>query len=170
MLKKILVLFTILYMIKYKLEKEMNFMKKNKKIILILLGIFCVLYIFFNSSQNFNTSNLRSYNIINKFNIGNVERQYIANKILRKIAHIMEYMGLTLVILIILKSFKLNKEYIILTSLLLCVLIGLEDEYYQSFIPGRSSKVLDVFVDFLGGILAIIFYNIGKYIIKKIKR
>ena len=157
-------------MIKYKLEKEMNFMKKNKKIILILLGIFCVLYIFFNSSQNFNTSNLRSYNIINKFNIGNVERQYIANKILRKIAHIMEYMGLTLVILIILKSFKLNKEYIILTSLLLCVLIGLADEYYQSFIPGRSSKVLDVFVDFLGGILAIIFYNIGKYIIKKIKR
>lgn len=142
-------------------------MKKNKKLILIFLALLWVFYIFFNSNQDYNASNLRSYNIISKFNIGNYQIQYIANKVLRKIAHVIEYMVFTLIILNILKSLKIKNGYRILISLFLCISIGLTDEYYQSFIPGRSSRISDVFIDFLGGILAIVFYNIGRHILKR---
>ena len=142
-------------------------MKKNKKLILIFLALLWVFYIFFNSNQDYTASNLRSYNIISKLNIGNHEIQYMANKVLRKIAHVIEYMVFTLIILNTLKSFRIKNGYRILISLFLCMLIGLIDEYYQSFIPGRSSKISDVFIDFLGGILSIVFYNIGRYILKR---
>lgn len=141
-------------------------MKKFIKIILVVIVVFCAIGIFSNSSENYKESNSRSYSIVYKLNIKNPKTEYKLNKVIRKCAHITEYMVFTLIVLFTLKSFKVERGYRILIALLVCILLGLTDEYYQSFIPGRGSKVSDVFIDFFGGILACIFYTIGEHIKK----
>lgn len=46
----------------------------------------------------------------------------------------------------------------IFLSLLFVLLYGAFDEYHQSFVPGRSSRVHDVLIDFVGGILGLLVW------------
>lgn len=52
-------------------------------------------------------------------------------------------------------------------SLLFVFIYGSFDEYHQSFVPGRSGRVRDVWVDLLGGVLA---FFIWKYLRQKALR
>ena len=48
------------------------------------------------------------------------------------------------------------------STLILCLLYGLLDEYHQSFIPGRSVSVGDVAADVCGGLVAVLSLYAGR--------
>ena len=123
-----------------------------KKRISILLVILWMLLIFIMSSANGAQSDNQSgfiVNIIsNLFNISNLET---LNHIIRKIAHLTEYLILGLLVHNLIKQY--NKKWYI--ALIICILYAISDELHQGFTPGRSPQILDVFIDTIGSITGI---------------
>lgn len=155
----------------------------NKKKILICLCVFCLLFIFFNSSQVSTVSNARSKEIVNeivsvisKTQLGQAALNHISlidlNLLIRKIAHAFEYFLMALAICITLDYYKIEDKNIIIYSLFIIILIATFDEFFQLFIQDRNSNVKDVLIDFSGGIIANILYFIfstprGRHIERK---
>lgn len=80
------------------------------------------------------------------------------NPYIRKIAHYLLYTIGGIFIIINVKQYKnLNKENTIIISTIIGILYAITDEIHQYFVPGRSSKIQDVYIDALGIITGIIF-------------
>jgi VanZ family protein len=56
---------------------------------------------------------------------------------------------------------------ILLTALTLTVLYGISDEYHQSFVPGRHSRVSDVLFDASGALAMILFIRYTQRIVER---
>ena len=69
---------------------------------------------------------------------------------LRKAAHATEYLILTLLAALPLYTYGLRGKKLLLALFLFCVICASGDEFHQSFIPGRSPQITDVFVDSIG--------------------
>jgi len=67
--------------------------------------------------------------------------------------HILIYAGLTLTISRASNYSKNNSNFLVVFS---TTLYGLTDEIHQYFVPGRTFEFLDIGMDFLGAILALI--------------
>ena len=67
--------------------------------------------------------------------------------------HILIYAGLTLTISRASNYSKNNSNFLVVFS---TTLYGLTDEIHQHFIPGRTFEFLDIGMDFLGAILALV--------------
>ena len=94
--------------------------------------------------------------------------------VLRKIAHIVEY-GLLAVLLLRMffsndeikkdlktgKSSQQNMLYreIIAAGILVTLLYALSDEFHQVFVPGRSGSLWDAGIDFVGIIIGTFLYD-----------
>lgn len=74
--------------------------------------------------------------------------------LLRKLAHISEYVILTLLLVNALKEYGLSRKKILFLAISLSFLYALSDEYHQSFISGRDGAFRDVLIDSLGIFLA----------------
>ncbi|PIS08850.1 tRNA (adenosine(37)-N6)-threonylcarbamoyltransferase complex ATPase subunit type 1 TsaE [Candidatus Beckwithbacteria bacterium CG10_big_fil_rev_8_21_14_0_10_34_10] len=75
--------------------------------------------------------------------------------ILKKTAHILEYGILFFLFYRAINKGKMEfSKKAALTSFLFCFLYSLSDEYHQSFVPGRHSKLMDVGFDFTGSFLS----------------
>ncbi len=86
--------------------------------------------------------------------------------IIRKSAHVIEYMILTFFFLYAFYKNKYNKY--LLYSASLSVLYAMSDELHQTFIPGRSGTAVDVGIDTIGVVLALlIFLAIKKFYSKR---
>ena len=73
-----------------------------------------------------------------------------------KLAHIFEYGVLFLLYYrSIVENVREKRPDKIFQALLFVVLFGAFDEYHQSFVPGRSARVADVMIDFIGGVLSL---------------
>lgn len=137
-----------------------------KKILIIFMICFLwVGYIFYNSSEISKTSNIRSYVITDKIEYilshsihKSVDKENL-NVVVRKCAHMFEYSILSILLCILFDVFNTKKKDNIYI-LFLCLLIADLDEFYQSFIKGRTSHVSDVFIDFIGCIVGLILYII----------
>ncbi len=81
-----------------------------------------------------------------------------------KVAHLFEYAVLYLLVYRALNQGKgaFDKREIVV-ALFLVTLYGGSDEFHQSFIPGRESRLRDVFIDFLGGLAGVVIW---KYYLK----
>ena len=80
----------------------------------------------------------------------------ILHAILRKLAHVTEYF---ISGLLLFRAFRngsdKRREWIwAFSSLLVVVLIAAGDEFHQSFVPTRTSSIIDVGIDMFGGFLA----------------
>ncbi|WP_041705280.1 VanZ family protein [Clostridium ljungdahlii] len=174
-----------------------------KKIILIILCILWMGFIFYNSSNNGDISNQRSYNILD--NLRKEYRQIKENKIvskdvnsnvqiktqkdqaksayvnptdnreeklnliIRKNAHAFEYFILAILVSGVLFEFNVKGAKALIYIMFVCLFYAVMDEFHQAFVPGRSSLVSDVLIDFLGSLIGIfIFYTIY-YLVHKIK-
>jgi VanZ family protein len=72
-----------------------------------------------------------------------------------KLVHIIEYGILYfLVRYAIIKTAAYDKLSVFAIALMITVLYGLTDEFHQIFVAGRTSSLLDVVADGVGGILA----------------
>ena len=56
--------------------------------------------------------------------------------------------------------FKENYKSIMIFSIILTGIYGAVDEFHQHYVPYRSSDVLDLVFDFLGGIFGVFIYGI----------
>ncbi|AGY76897.2 MULTISPECIES: VanZ family protein [Clostridium] len=174
-----------------------------KKIILIILCILWMGFIFYNSSNNGDISNQRSYNILDnlrkeyrqikenkivskdvngnvqiKIQKGQVKSTYVnptgnreekLNLIIRKNAHAFEYFILAILVSGVLFEFNVKGAKALIYIMFVCLFYAVTDEFHQAFVPGRSSLVSDVLIDFLGSLIGIfIFYTIY-YLVHKIK-
>ncbi len=75
--------------------------------------------------------------------------------LLRKVAHVAFFFFLTLVIYLLLRHYIRRTWLAILTTFVLSSLVGVLDEYHQSFVPGRFASPIDVAINLVGIILGI---------------
>lgn len=82
------------------------------------------------------------------------------NFIVRKSAHITEFIILTLILFSLTSEYTKNEKKIILISIITCILCASGDELHQYFVPGRTALVTDVLIDSIGTIIALIIYKL----------
>ena len=73
----------------------------------------------------------------------------------RKAAHMTEYFLLAITVVFPLYVYRLRGFRLVLAAGLFCVLFACLDEYHQSFVPGRSPAVRDIFIDASGSLIGI---------------
>lgn len=152
-------------------------MKKTISITLVIVWMI-IIFIFssFNGKDSRNTSvgllnstvkivsnTLYKIKIINKPLTAD-EIDNIANKLnypVRKMLHVFEYFVLALLVYNALINFKLKNIYTL--TILISVLYSTTDEFHQLF-TGRTGTIIDVFIDSIGIILAILLIKITKKI------
>lgn len=86
--------------------------------------------------------------------------QVFEHFLIRKLAHMTQFMILTLLLLAFWQSLALPWYDIIIYSLALTLLASVIDEFVQHFVPKRSASVIDVLVDFSGGLIAAFGYSL----------
>lgn len=71
-------------------------------------------------------------------------------RLLAKLAHVVEYAILTLLLIRALMAQNMSSRRAVLITLLVALAYAVSDEYHQSFVPGRHPSSLDVLIDTLG--------------------
>lgn len=162
-----------------------------KKIISLILCLFWMGLIFYNSSQTGEESNLFSNKVLNRikseingtaydnnsnsfdaFSLDNVKGDFgvtDGNSFVRKNAHAFEYLVLAILFAITLKQFGFKNKNAVIYILFGVLFYAVTDEYHQLYVPGRGSSVRDVIIDFIGGVFGVILFNLLDLIIIKLK-
>lgn len=152
------------------------------KKIIVFLCIFWMGFIFYMSSINGEISHQESKKIVNLIESNMVdkqineknkmpnmikENQIKENKldyIVRKNAHAFLYMILGILVAKAAYIFNKLRKDTVGYILFVCLFYAVTDEFHQSFIPGRTSLVSDILVDFIGTLFGlIIFYLVCCY-------
>jgi hypothetical protein len=146
---------------------DMNNISKVKKIISIILVVLWMITVFYFSSEIGDDSSQTSGNTIRKiitFINKNMSEQKLEEIIellqpfVRKLAHFTLYtIGGILIYNIMNQTNNSNKNKII-KSQLLGSIYAITDELHQYFVPGRSCRLFDVFIDSCGIFTGIIIY------------
>ena len=143
-------------------------MKINILRIILIILLLCTFFVIFGfSSQDGEASGGLSRNITNKilqisnkYNaLGQEEKEQIANKtekIIRKVAHFSIYTVVGLLLMGLLSTYKIKENWRMILSILLGMIYAVSDEIHQSFIPGRTPQITDVYIDTLGVVLGIL--------------
>ena len=132
-----------------------------KRIVKLILVIIWLLVIFHFSNQDGSTSTSLTNSILEAY-LPFMDSD-IFFIIIRKMAHITEYLILGVLVLNSINEFKVDKQIII--SILICFILASFDEFHQLFIPGRTGCLFDVFIDISGanlGILILYFIKTHK--------
>ncbi|WP_160689321.1 VanZ family protein [Clostridium sp. C2-6-12] len=153
------------------------------KKIAILLCLFWMGFIFYMSSIDAEISHQESNKIVNiikntetnpQINAKNEiineknikEEQMKQNQldyIIRKNAHAFMYMILAVLVSGAFFANDKRGKDAIGNILLICLLYGVIDEFHQSFIPGRTSLVSDILIDFLGSLVGLTIFYLAYY-------
>ena len=140
-------------------------MKKLLRIVFPLLAIGWLIFIFANSAMDSEKSAQMSagysdtaIGIIEDITDSSVttEQQTIIVKVIRKTAHCLEFMLLSILTFL---AFSVNGHSVkghLFFHLFLGLSVGLIDEAIQLSSEGRSSSVVDVFIDFSGFLLGVL--------------
>lgn len=132
--------------------------KYKRRIYWGLVIIWC-LFIFYHSSKPIELSMKESFffvDIINKVLsiIFNIKSPIINEIVLRKFAHFFEFMVLGFLTF----NAFLNEKNLIKTlchSFLFSFFYAISDEVHQYFVPGRSMRVGDIFIDLSGALTGV---------------
>jgi len=134
-------------------------MKKHISIVLLIIWMI-IIFLMSNSSavESSNQSGLIT-TLINRILM--LENFEFLDFIIRKSAHLFEYIVLGILMINCFKNYNI-KNYFLL-AIILCFIYACTDEIHQVFIPGRSGKVQDVLLDTLGSIVGVVsYYSISK--------
>lgn len=156
-------------------------------LILLLLGTFFIIFGFSSQdgevsggiSQRITKTILEKSNIYNNLNEEQKnEISHRTEKIIRKLAHFSIYTLVGLLLMGFVSTYKMKNKWRILITVGLGMLYAASDEFHQSFSPGRTPKITDVYIDTLGVILGAlltvlvkkIYYKYRKKHIKQLER
>lgn len=154
-------------------------MKKNiLRFILMLLLIFTFYIIFGFSNQDGEKSSsisrkiteIITKNIKDIQNLNKNKKAIVLKKIeyiVRKIAHFTLYTLVGFLIMSLCYTYSLEQRKRLAISILCSSTYAISDEVHQSFIPGRSSQITDVFIDICGALTGILAIVVLIYIYKK---
>lgn len=151
-------------------------MSKNIfRILFIILLILMYIIIFYFSSQNGDESSNLSGGIVRKilYSIGlvdNLEVESILEIVIRKIAHFSLYFICGILAMSIMITYDFSNKFRILISFGTNVIYSVSDEIHQMFVPGRTGKIMDVFIDSFGIICGTLIIYFGLKIYNFIKR
>ena len=145
-------------------------------ILLLLIGTFFIIFRF--SSQNGTQSKGISTKVTeaileksSKYNqLDNKEKKKVfnrANAVIRKIAHFSIYTLVGLLLMGIMTRTKLKDKRRILITVVIGIIYATLDEFHQSFSPGRTPKITDIYIDTLGVILGILLVLTAREIYNK---
>lgn len=142
---------------------------KKKYILRWTMLVLWMCFIFYMSSRSGSESQEQSDLVLSILNfLGlqlNESIKNIASFIVRKTAHVTEYMILYILIFRVVTLYS-NTKKSKLIALFCMVLYASTDEIHQLFVSGRSGMVRDVFIDSIGGIIGVgitfIYENIKK--------
>lgn len=144
--------------------------RKNKIIFYSLTTIAIMTVIFIFSAQNADDSTRLSEGFISTL-LGRIFEAILPQFgldykfVIRKYAHVFEYLCLGVSVFMLLHEIRPEKYlFPALGTEITCFLYACTDEWHQTFVPGRSGKLLDAFVDSIGFSIAIIFLLIALYI------
>lgn len=134
-------------------------MKNKRKIIYWLLLIVWMIGIFTMSNQPAGISDSQSLGVIKVLSTIGIDVNGIfgqlANFIVRKCAHFLEYMILGLLAFNVINLYFDMKKVVIITILFVFI-YACSDEIHQLFVLGREGAIRDVIIDTLGGITLIL--------------
>lgn len=141
-------------------------MANFKKIISWLLVVFLMAAIFFLSHQPIQESKdltTRTKTVIKDtaekvLPIDSFEISNFSHK-LRKSAHFMGYLLLSLLLMLAFKSVGVAGYKKVGLTLLICLLFAISDEVHQLFVEGRGGQLRDVVLDFFGSIVGVGIYR-----------
>lgn len=144
---------------------------KTKTIVKVLLCVIWLSIIFYNGTRQGEISQKSSKEVIKvasmvmmvpEATIDNPSIQFSdLNYYVRKNAHFFQYFIFSMLLCAAIRDFKLYKVSEIFLVLFLMLFFPVLDEFIQKFVPGRTSNVLDIIIDFSGGTLAMIISNIS---------
>ena len=126
---------------------------KKLRILFLLLTVACLAFIWVNSSFDAEESSGISggvLGIINNFIMRLGFKKEFSEHLIRKSAHFTEYAGLSFLIKTDFKLFCCNMKKHWDRILFSGLLVAIIDETIQIFPAGRSSKVIDIWIDFGG--------------------
>ncbi|MGE4273856.1 MAG: VanZ family protein [Desulfitobacterium sp.] len=83
-----------------------------------------------------------------------------SNFIVRKSAHFLSYLILSLLTMNALRRSGSNGVGQIVLAMGICVLYAISDEVHQLFVPGRSGQIKDVLLDSGGAIVGTVLYSL----------
>ncbi|MDU4753179.1 MAG: VanZ family protein, partial [Clostridium butyricum] len=131
-----------------------KYFTKKKYVINLLLIVIWMTFIFLMSNQPAETSDSQSLGIISILSKLGIDMSGIfgdiANFIVRKCAHFLEYMILGFLIINLIKE-DLKLKYIVLIVISGVFLYACTDEFHQLFVSGRDGNLRDIFIDTSGG-------------------
>lgn len=139
----------------------------------IIIGILCVGWlgvIFYNGTRQGEVSQRISKEVVKIINmvmdilpatIDSDSIKFIAvNFYVRKNAHFFEYLILGILICAVVRQLKLYKNRELFLVLFLLLIFPVADEFIQKYIPGRTSNIFDIIIDFSGGVLGMLISKI----------
>ena len=144
----------------------------KRKIIKWILVILWMGLIFYFSSLNSDSSTEQSRSVVNKTNIVEIyeEKNNTDNetaledvdRIFRKVAHVIEYLVLAVLLCLALSEYNLSLNKILLISFIVCLLYSVSDEAHQLLVSGRSGEIRDIIIDNVGCIIGLLGYRLLK--------
>ncbi|AJH02019.1 MULTISPECIES: VanZ family protein [Clostridium] len=145
-------------------------MKNKRKIIYWFLLIVWMIGIFIMSNQPAQISDSQSEGVINilsaiGINMNGIFGQ-LTNFIVRKCAHFLEYMVLSLLAFNVFKLY-FNIRRVIFMTVGLVFFYACSDEIHQLFVLGREGAFRDVIIDTVGGITLILINLFRMHIVVK---
>lgn len=135
-------------------------MKKNIKWVLLILW---VSFIFYMSNQvGTDSSNTSGFFVKELVKIIPILKPYtnIIAFFIRKIAHILEYFILGILVHQLVCEYSVKRKKIV--SILICIFLSCFDEIHQLFVPLRNGTILDLFYDSIGFLLSIYLLDVIK--------
>lgn len=143
------------------------------RVVCTLCTFLVVVFIFSNSLQNGDVSGGRSVaamNVVNRFFEGLRIPLRLPEAFLRKTGHVLEYMLLGMVAMFTTRAYTHKKPARFCWALAVGLGTGILDECLQLFIPGRSGRVSDVFLDLAGAAVgALLAFAVFSPLFKRIK-
>ncbi|MBE7036409.1 MAG: VanZ family protein [Ruminococcaceae bacterium] len=158
--------------------KKLNVLCVDKALIcMILFSVLSALtvgYIFYNSSQNSKVSNEKSSAVVEEIKPIVDPKDQIEekdfNEFIRKAAHFFEFSVFGFFLGGLMASiYKKTNRVLISLPLLLSLSVAVLDEFIQSF-TGRTSKVMDILIDFGGAITGLLLILLSLLVIRLIRR
>ena len=149
-----------------------TFTKDKKYIIMCLYFVLLFSWLFFIFSNSLSTGEEStrqsrkvveiSQKIVSIFD----EDAVVDSSDIRTSAHFIEFFVLGILYILGTLFFKNNRGFLVVSSVSLSLFTALVDETIQMNVKGRGSQVIDVWVDFLGAIVAHFFVIFVLYLIK----
>lgn len=145
-------------------------MLKFFRIVSVVLLISWMVMIFNLSAENAKTSSKTSGRFVNVVinilipdygDLSESEQLEIRENfqfVIRKTAHFTIYGVLGVLAFLSVATYKkIPFRYRLISPATICLLYSISDELHQRLVPGRSGEIRDVFIDFCGSLLGIIF-------------